>query len=94
MTEPGRQPPRLGANTRLAREPSVGLERETIQQRSAVWRHTQILTEGKIWFEDDPRSVNERRVMKTYTRASTTDYMTTGGVSAGWATANANGGIV
>lgn len=76
--------PRLVRETRMMRDPSCGLEVDTIRQRNQVARHEQVLSEGRIWFEDDPRSKKSTAVFKTYYSRSATDYMTTGGVSSGW----------
>ena len=98
MTKPGmkpshEQPPRLERDNRLTRQTSVGLEQDTMRQRSQVWKHTQVLAEGNIWFEDDPRSNKNITAFKTYHGRSSSDHMTMGGVSSGWATISGSGGV-
>lgn len=76
--------PRLVRETRMMRDPSCGLEIERLRQRDQVERHAQVLCEGRIWFEDDPRSKKSTGAFRPYYSRSATDYMTTGGVSSGW----------
>lgn len=73
--------PHLNNSSRLKRAETTGLERETLLQRNDVVKHEAQLEKHQVWFEDDPRSLAEKRRQVTVRRVTEGHSY---GVASGW----------